>query len=237
MKKTKILMVLLSILCCVACTNDTELNKSAKLISNKIVESLTNENINLDKLTEKEKEIVSNFIENNTKDNYIVNLDEIHTYNVSDYYDVSDVNDKYVHIEDGKHIIKYNDIEWTKDYYATILVGKERRLLYKNVTAVLRDDSIGDIYNTYSYDFSNDYSDRIEFYYKSLLTTDGLMVRIYKEKNEITKIYVIPETEMEYKHEPIVKDKTKRFKFFSTSLIVLFIVIVFLYAVVRIIKR
>ena len=237
MKKEKLLIIVLMTLLCVACTNNTTVNKSAKKIAMGIVSNLQSDEINIDDYTETEKEVLYKYLETQEKEEYIINLDEVHTYPMNENYKENNINDKYVYKEDGANLIKYNDITWTEDDYATILVNGKRRILFKASAGLFKSDTYGDLNYTYVYEFSNDYGDKIEFYYKSLTTTDGLVVRVYKEKKNISKIYLIPENEVEYEHEQLKNNDGKKIKFFSTSTVAIIVVAVAIYGIAKILKR
>lgn len=204
MKKYRVLLIVLTLLICTGCQTNNELNNSAKRISDKIVEKLQSDDVNIKKLTKKEKDIYNSFVESQKEENYIVNLSNIELNLMNNYYNSIPNSDEYVYQDGDEYKIKYSDIVWldaSSTQYTTIVIDGERYLLYKVQVPLFNEETKGLSSYQYVYDFSNDYGDYVEFYYKSLgrdesfAQSSGLIIRVDKPKHKIGNIELIYDNE------------------------------------------
>ena len=207
MKKYRVLLILLFLFICTGCQTNNELNSSAKRISDKIVEKLQSDDINLKKLSKKEKDIYNSFVESQKRENYIINLSNVDLDSMNDYYKSSPNSDAYVYEENGENKIKYADIDWLNvggTEYTTLVVDGERKLLYRLKVPIFNEETKDSLFYRYVYDFSNDYGNYIEFYYQSLSRDDsfaqssGIIIKVDKTKHKIGNIEII----YDYEYNP-----------------------------------
>ena len=236
MKKYRILMLLLSLFLITGCSKKINITtqRVALNVSNKIVKYLKDGKTDTNNLNKNETLIYKDFID--SYEDYSVNLDELVYYPLTDSYDYIDISD-YIYEEDGKHLIKYEDIEFNENEdlgYFTPIINNKKVMVPKEYVPIIGEETKDSFYYTYVYDFSNIFEDRIEFYYKGITNSDGITVRVMVDNNKISDIYLVFDNE--YNHE---KEETKPSiaKDFIMIIVMITIVAGFAYIIVKFLRR
>lgn len=235
MRKIKILSVLIVAVLMTGCTSNFTA-KNAQNISYKIYEYIKG-NYKTDGLSKEEKKIFDDFIESVKEDNYIVNLSEVYTFDMTDWHQLDDSNDEYVYEENGDYKIKYSDINWTKyEYgeYATIKVDGSYRVLYKGYVPLINEETKDSDNYLYILDFTNVDDNKIESYYKSLNGTGGMVIKYKLDGKKLNDIVVIFMPEYDVTHS---ETKPKVAKNIILVIVIISIVVGFAYGIIKFFRR
>lgn len=230
-----IIIVLVVLMSMTGCSN--KINESEAFnISNKIVEYI-NGDFNTKGLSSREKQIFKDFIKSTKEDNYVINLDEIYTFEMSELDTLDSSNNGFVYEENGNYKIKYTNINWIPyeaGSYATINYNGQYRTLYKKYVPLLNEETKDNTEYLYVYDFTTTTDSGIEVYYKSVNLTGGLIVKFKTEKRNLKEIIVdfVPE----YNYEISSNSNTKLRSILSVLIIIL-IVGVFVVIILFLLKR
>lgn len=236
MKKYKILILLLSLFLITGCSKKINITtqREALNVSNKIVKYIKTGKLDVKNLNRDESNIYKNFID--AYDDYTINLNELVYYPFTDSYEYEDISD-YIYEEDGKTLIKYDDIEFVEGddlgYFTPIIDGK-KVMVPREYVPIIGEETKDSYYYTYTYDFSNIFEDRIEFYYKGITDSNGLTVKVMVNKNKIEDIYLVFDNE--YNHEKI-ETKPSIAKNFIMVIVMLTIVVGFAYIIIKFLRH
>ena len=235
MKKIKLLCLLFIIIIMTGCSSGFTA-KNAQNISYKIYEYIKND-YKPKGLSKEEKEIFDDFIESTKEENYVVNLSEVYTFDMTDWHQLNDSNNEYVYEENGDYKIKYSDIEWTQyEYgsYATIKFDESYHVLYKSYVPLLNEETKDNDNYLYILDFTNVESNKIESYYKSLNGVGGMIIRYNLDGKNLRDISVIFEPEYSGKKE---EKKPKIAMNIIFAIVLLTMVAGFAYIIIKFMRR
>lgn len=220
MKFKQIVIIIIVLLVMTGCSN--KINETAAIhVSNKIIKYI-NGTYDKNGLNSNEKKIFDDFVDSMKEDNYILNLSEIYTFNLTATNEVDTSNNDFVFEEDGDYKIKYSNINWIPyEYgkYATININGEDRVLYKKYVPVINEETKDNEDYLYIYDFTNTKNDEIDVFYKSVNATGGALIKFKTEKNKLKEVIVRFDPEYNYQKEYNNSSKVKNI--FSVFLIII----------------
>ena len=227
--------------------NSSEIINTDVKISNKLVDSsyklqeavyssLSNQFPDTSNLNQEELELFNNFLDQNSEDNYVINLSEIGLFWDSE---ATNENNTAGIFKTGNSIsINYNDIDWkydAEDTYAELVYNGQKARLNQKLVPILYVDT-----NNYMYSYTyKDYGlsgNSINYYYKSIYDDGGLIIRFRVNDNKISNIYLIYE-DYYYHNEDDFHKNNNTPKNIATLVLFFGILALILYAIVKLGKR
>lgn len=188
-RKKRILSVLLLIiisLSLTACKSDRV--STADHISPLIIEYHYNKNVNTKGLSIKEKKLFNNFIESQKITNKVINISEAVGFSEEGIEDGE--NTAGIYKENDKYYIKYTDLVWESvgnDYKSHLVLNNLGTLIFRSQFPILYDETKDNLIYRYRYYNKNLYDDHIDYHYKSLGNSSGLIIRYHNNKNGTVK--------------------------------------------------
>ena len=227
--------------------NSSEIINTDVKISNKLVDSsyklqeavyssLSNQFPDTSNLNQEELELFNNFLDQNSEDNYVINLSEIGLFWDSE---ATNENNTAGIFKTGNSIsINYNDIDWkydAEDTYAELVYNGQKARLNQKLVPILYVDT-----NNYMYSYTyKDYGlsgNSINYYYKSIYDDGGLIIRFRVNDNKISNIYLIYEDYYYHTEDDFHKNNNTP-KNIATLVLFFGILALILYAIVKLGKR
>ena len=188
----KKILIILGVLILTGCSKSTE--QMAKNISKKIIEAHHTENVNLKGLNKEEKELFNNYINNEKKENKVINITKNVLFDPDSY---SESNTYGIYSKDDDYYISYSDIVWQEtldrdDYYAVISLNGMQNGLMKSQVPILYDETHDNPKYNYEFLKSKRDKDTIIYYYKSKYDNSGFTIEYHLDGtkiNDITSYY------------------------------------------------
>lgn len=196
MKKSKlIVLVLLGTFVLTGCNNKNF--EYYKNISNIVVNLFTSEKYNADDIDKKDKEKIDEYLRTLTHINHEIDLTE---YIIKDkkYY-VDEANSKEVYIKDNKCFVNYDDLGFDyvkEDGDPSYELELQKYLVCNNYYTILYESDFYIDYEgnkdnpkySYIYNRSVKFEEGYYFLYRSSYDGTGLVVKIYLDGKNISKI-------------------------------------------------
>ena len=188
-KKTIIILLMLLLLCGCKSKVITSTDKISKLI----IEMHKNNEVDLSKLSNNELEIFNKFVEEQKKENKIVNISENVIFSEESY--TTNSNTYGIYTNNNLYYIKYNDIKWKTINGETVFIvdiNNQEDTIKKELLPVLYDDTKDNDKYTYIHEKTTKDKDAIKYYYKSLYDSSSLIIKynlIDEKINSISLIY------------------------------------------------
>ena len=235
MKTRRIIIVLLLLMVMTGCSSKINENEATN-ISNKIIDYIKGD-YNTKRLSTKEKQIFKDFVNSTKEDNYVLNLDEVYTFDKNQLERTDSSNNEFVYEENGNYKIKYTDINWIPyeaGSYATINYNGQYRTLYKKYVPLLNEETKDNTEYLYIYDFTNVTDSEIDVYYKSLNLTGGVIVKFKTDKRNLKEIVVDFVPEYNYKNS---NNKSSKFKNIFGIFVIIIIVGIFVIVITFLLRK